>query len=282
MLDRSTGELLPEPRITRERVSGAFSFVPRPGWTAALLPCGKCHGCLRAESRILAIRAYHESTLHEQNSFLTLTYSDENLPADGKVSLRHMQLFWKRLRKRKDIPKIRYLCCGEYGDLYGRPHYHALVFGADFMDSRATKWSDDQYLHPILQDAWGLGMVTHAPLNFSRCAYVAGYVTKKIGCPDVFRKMSTGRGDARGLGYGWLRKYAASARDLGYVVIEGQRLPIPPYYMDKFDFEEVRSAYQKKAVQTAVRSVESGRERSAVVSRAVNAKSKNDQKRGSL
>ena len=44
------------------------------------LPCGKCNGCKQEVAESWAIRAYHESTMHEANSFLTLTYADEHLP----------------------------------------------------------------------------------------------------------------------------------------------------------------------------------------------------------
>ena len=39
----------------------------------------------------------------------------------------------KRLRK-KYGSKIRFFQCGEYGELYGRPHYHACLLNFDFPD----------------------------------------------------------------------------------------------------------------------------------------------------
>lgn len=275
-VDYETGE------FTRRAGSRPLVSAPLPGYASVTVPCGRCPGCLLAQARVLAIRSYHESTLHRCNSFLTLTYADEHLPSDGKVSLDVMQRFWKRLRRRKDVPKIRYLCCGEYGDLTGRPHYHALVFGADFMDSRSRLWTDDQYIHPMLQDVWGLGMVTHAPLNFARCAYVAGYVTKKIGTPDVFRKMSTGRGGNCGLGHGWLKAHADSIRNVGGVVIDGQVLPVPSYYFDKSDLSDVKSASRERVIALESRLVDSGLQRVRKASKAVNNQARVDRKRGNF
>lgn len=270
VVDYETGE------FQRCRHSRPLSFSPVAGWVQMSVPCGKCNGCLLAESRVWSIRAYHESQCHEQNSFLTLTFSDDCLPLDGKICKEHMQLFFKRLRRRSDIPPIRYFYCGEYGDLTNRPHYHALIFGADFMDSRAVLWKDDQYLHPILQQVWGQGMVTHATVNFARCAYVAGYVTKKVGCPDVFRHMSRDPG----LGAGWLKSYADDIRRLGGCMVEGTLLPVPSFYYDKADLQEVKSRAREVAIATDIRLMNKGRHRAAHESRRVNHKFRIDKQRG--
>lgn len=45
---------------------------------------------------------------------------------------RHAQLFTMSLRKvnRKVYPmkQLRYYACGEYGERFGRPHYHYIIF----------------------------------------------------------------------------------------------------------------------------------------------------------
>ena len=65
--------------------------------------------------------------------FLTLTYADEHLPPNGSLVVADLQKFIKRLRKhyakRNNGIKLRYYACGEYGDRYGRPHYHAIICG---------------------------------------------------------------------------------------------------------------------------------------------------------
>lgn len=89
----------------------------------------------------------HEAQMHEENSFITLTYSEENIPSDGNLKPRDFDLFMKRLvqheryyakkEKRKKRP-IRYYHCGEYGEHYGRPHYHAAIFGYGFEGTATT------------------------------------------------------------------------------------------------------------------------------------------------
>ena len=61
------------------------------------LPCGKCTGCKADQSLAWSIRAYHESTCHDYNCFVTLTYDDDHLPRDNRIDKRELQLFFKRL-----------------------------------------------------------------------------------------------------------------------------------------------------------------------------------------
>ena len=63
------------------------------------IACGQCQGCRLERSRQWAVRCLHESKLHADNCFLTLTYSEEHLPRDGSLHIKHVQDFLKRLRK---------------------------------------------------------------------------------------------------------------------------------------------------------------------------------------
>ena len=117
------------------------SDTPSDGvYSSLTLPCGQCIGCRLNYSRNWAIRCVHESSLHEHNCFITLTYNDENLPLNGSLDLKHFQDFMKRLRKKVSVP-IRYFHCGEYGSRLQRPHYHLLLFGLDFPDKKFWKMS---------------------------------------------------------------------------------------------------------------------------------------------
>jgi len=65
---------------------GRVVMVPRKGDrgdTALKLACGQCRGCRLERSRQWAMRCMHEAAQHERNSFITLTYDDENLPFWG-------------------------------------------------------------------------------------------------------------------------------------------------------------------------------------------------------
>lgn len=107
-----------------------------------------------------------EASSHVYNSFVTLTYAPENLPPGESLVPRHAQLWQKRFRK--DFGNgIRFFTIGEYGDLSGRPHYHAAVFGA-------------QPLATELARSWPLGLVHVGELTPDSAAYLSGYVTKKM------------------------------------------------------------------------------------------------------
>lgn len=192
---------------------------------ALQVPCGKCAGCAADKAMTWAIRSYHESTLHGQNCFLTLTYNDDCLPDDQRIDKRHLQGFFKRLRHHV---KFRYYACGEYGDKTCRPHYHAAIFGADFL-AKSVDLGGGCYTNQLLVDTWGFGNVMAAEFNMSTACYVAGYVGKKIGKEDGFHVMS------KGIGFNWLNRYYDDLARTGSVVIEGRELPIPMSYINKFE-----------------------------------------------
>lgn len=64
---------------------------------------------------------------------------------------------------------IRFFASGEYGEKRGRPHYHAILYGASIDDAQAV------------QDTWGFGHTKTVDVTPAAIAYVAGYTSKKIG-----------------------------------------------------------------------------------------------------
>ncbi|WP_143042791.1 rolling circle replication-associated protein [Paracoccus alkenifer] len=57
---------------------------------------------------------------------MTLTYAPRDDLADKILHSKHFQLFMKLLRRAGH--KVRYFVVGEYGDLKGRAHFHAILF----------------------------------------------------------------------------------------------------------------------------------------------------------
>ena len=104
-------------------------------WSEALhdrpvtVPCGRCGECRRDKKRQWAMRSMHEASLHDENSFITLTYDAKYLPENGSLRKTDFSGFMKRLRSRHCGRTIRFFASGEYGEL-GRPHYHSLLFGS--------------------------------------------------------------------------------------------------------------------------------------------------------
>lgn len=102
------------------------------------LPCQSCMQCRLQYARDWSARIMVEAKLCERNSFITLTYNEDNVPHNGQLVKRDFQLFMKRLRAKHSghqsiyglkSPKgkhpIRFVAGAEYGDQFGRPHFHA-------------------------------------------------------------------------------------------------------------------------------------------------------------
>lgn len=224
-------------------MSSIFTKRPSCAYREIWLPCSTCPGCLQDRALAWSIRSYQESQLHIKNSFITLTYSDDNLPSDGKISVDALQKFFKRVRKKYSI---RYLACGEYGSQTRRPHYHALIFGHDFRHLMQQEVdANGSYTSPDLEQFWPFGHNVVAPVSMSTCCYVAGYVNKKQGDEDTFR-LSSRRPP---IGKPWFDQFGDDVRRTGHVVVEGKRLPCPPQY---FDWDECGSLDDLKAERQLV------------------------------
>lgn len=214
-----------------------------------IVPCGRCIECRLERSRQWAVRCVHESQMHDEKCFITLTYSDDHIPCGEKaytLNPRDLQLFMKRLRK-KYGEGIRFFACGEYGDKYGRPHYHACIFGLDFEDKKLYSERDGIRLFDSasLTSLWSLGDCKVGDVTFESAAYVARYImTKKIGrqaryyedmgIEPEFTRMSR----RPGIGASWYEKFKSDIYPHDYTVIRGGIKTRPPkYYNNKYELD---------------------------------------------
>lgn len=153
----------------------------RPGGHAEF-GCGQCMPCRLNKKRMWVSRLMLESFQHEASFFVTLTYRDEELPCDGSVSLRDVQLFFKRLREavRTVNPALRYYCAAEYGDVYGRPHYHAVLFGSLGNESHQNPMRGMKYAgcSCVICRSWSKGTCFIGTVTPHSVAYVVSYLTK--------------------------------------------------------------------------------------------------------
>lgn len=139
-------------------------------YTGGIVPvrCGRCLPCRVQARRIWTTRCVLESYCHEESAFVTLTYSEDQVPDRGNLRRRDVQLFLKRLRARVAPERFRLFGCGEYGDQTWRPHYHLLLFGLS------------PALGGVIEKAWGHGFVQVGECNERTAQYVAGYTMKKM------------------------------------------------------------------------------------------------------
>lgn len=214
-----------------------------------LLSCGQCIGCRLERSRQWAVRCVNEASLYDASSFVTLTYSDANLPVRGMLRYRDFQLFVKRLRKR--VGEVRYVMCGEYGELNSRPHYHACLFGVWFEDREKIRLlgSENVYRSATLDKCWQLGGASFGAVTFESAAYVARYCVKKVTGPaaqDYYHRVDEfGEYDLPpeflrcslkpGIGARWLSRFEADVYPSGNVVSRGTSARAPRYYDKLFE-----------------------------------------------
>lgn len=237
------------------------------------IACGQCVGCRLERSRQWAIRCTHEASLHEENCFITLTFSPEHLEArenPWSLDVRDWQLFMKRLRKRFG-GNIRFFHCGEYGEKQGRPHYHACIFNFDFPDKKlwAVKNGHRLYTSEILEELWPYGFSTIGDVTFESAAYVARYIMKKITgdkAEEHYKKRfideETGEilGEVEikpeyttmsrrpGIGKDWYDIYHTDVYPSDFLTINGKKMR-PPKYYDKlheltrpYEFDDIKQA----------------------------------------
>lgn len=246
---------------------GAIFFRERPDCESIELACGQCIGCRLERSRQWATRCVHEASMHPFNCFITLTYNNDNVPADGGLHYDHFQKFMKRLRRMFSSHEISFYMCGEYGENYGRPHYHACLFGIDFPDRvvhARTGAGFFIFTSEILSGLWPYGFSSVADFSFETAAYVARYVLKKVTGEagkrhyEVLDEMTGEIINRRpefcqmsrrpGIGARWFERYGKSdvlVRDA--VIINGHESTVPRYYdkllkkSDPLAFDDVKA-----------------------------------------
>ena len=207
--------------------SRADAFTDRP----VDVPCGYCIGCRLDRARQWTIRCMHEASLYDDNSFLTLTYADD----PGSLNCEDIQGFFKRLRSRIAPQPVRYIQVGEYGENFGRPHHHAVLFGYRPADlSPVSGGNYPLFASPFIADVWGHGHVTVGDVSPDSLAYVCRYTLKKLG---VDKRVYDGRkpefitmSRRPGIGQAWLDQFSSEVARDGTVLLNGHEVRAPRYY----------------------------------------------------
>lgn len=222
------------------------------------IPCGSCIGCRLERARQWAVRCVHESKLHEENCFVTLTYDDKKLPDNMSLRPRDYVLFMKRLRKHFGAG-VRFFQCGEYGDDTARPHHHALLFNCGFSDRvfyrNSASGCGKLYTSRLLEDLWGHGFCTIGSASFEAAGYIARYSLKKVFGPAadsyygvrVPEYVTMSR--RPGIGADWFKRYWRDWYPSDELVVDGNVSKPPRYYDDlveKVDGKALREVKRRR------------------------------------
>ena len=173
--------------------------------------CGKCIPCRINAARDTVIRIITELKRHKSATFCTYTYSDDYVPKDGFLVKKHMQDMIKRLRKQLKF-SIKVFYIGEYGDLFGRPHYHAIIFGL-------------AYNSPVLRKPfiWPFGFSSFKAVIPARVRYISQYTVKKLKDDMNGNEKPTFSCRSKGFGDNLLQVDPAVC-DRGYIQYDGQNI----------------------------------------------------------
>lgn len=228
-----------------------FSKAKGQPFSETQIPCSNCIGCRLDHARSWQLRITHERPYWDLACFITLTYNKESLPNPPTLVKKHMQDFWKRLRRYHHYhgtgSKIKYFQCGEYGGNTNRPHYHAIIFGLDFADKKRFKKGkrgDQLYTSAKLDELWGHGFCSIGAVSPKSAGYVARYSLKKINgeaAEEHYTYVDEKTGEisilakefvavSQGVGKRHFEDYKEQMYLRDSCILDGKEAPIPKYY----------------------------------------------------
>lgn len=198
-----------------------------------LVPCYYCKACRINRVTQWTIRLLAELSDSQKGLFVTLTYNNTNLPINGTLSKRHLQLFFKKLRKRGH--SIKYFAAGEYGPTTGRPHYHLIILGNVKKEDIEHQWVNG-HVHT--------GLITSASIR-----YTVGYILEKTKTHVEYKKENLEppfQLSSKNLGKNWFEtpeEYEKLVSN-GYFEYKGKKISIPKFLKDKYN--EIKKAPDKR------------------------------------
>jgi len=250
--------------------------------------CGKCLICLQKRKKQWSFRLQEEQADAFSSAFLTLTYNDrylpqgDNGPTGNRLDHKHFIKWLKyyenpiRLKRRKIISeeelerkrlgifedkRLKYYGIIEYGDQFGRPHLHYIIFNVKDWNNVKLAWSSQQNLgtktKPIYYPGESMGRTEVDECNPNTIDYVLKYITKHDPSDGDFEdKEKELSFMSKGLGAGYINP--GTLRHIqqpdGNMVVNrrGFKTALPRYFNKKFLTEKERnnkSAYIRREVE---------------------------------
>lgn len=200
------------------------------------VPCGKCIACQNNRRSSWVLRNRYQNLHSESSIFVTLTYSDENIPLtknqEFTLDYEDVKKFMKRLRKKFPDSSLKYFLCGEYGSHTFRPHYHAIIYNLPLL----TNGKDFiEYYNKIIADTWSLGHVTSSVVTDARIGYITKYIIKSDEDRKKYQESEIKHPKllvSRGIGEGLEARVSSQSGTLRFF---GRSYCVPRYVADKFE-----------------------------------------------
>lgn len=192
--------------------------------------CGQCLFCRKKRAYELACKCVLHSSLYSDNCFLTLTYDEKKDGYHNEFEYSDIQKFKKRLRaycKRNLSRSIEVFNVHEYGK-NGKKHWHLIVFNYDPNDKVLFKTSNSIpiYTSKTLERLWPHGFSTVGNVSEASAMYQAQYCEKDF--KNGNRKTEKqSHSKHSGIGKPYFLKHYKQILTLGYIPINGKKLPLP-------------------------------------------------------
>lgn len=188
------------------------------------VPCGKCGFCMKRKVSDWIFRINEHAAYSAGCYFVTLTYASDPL----QLYKKDLQNLFKRMRKAGAT--FQYYAVGEYGSLFGRPHYHVLFFGleASYADSISTYWS-------LGSGPRSRGFVHVAALSFANVSYTVRYMSRYVDYDKRLSKpfMLCSKRPAIGSGYVDRMRQWHKSNKIFHCQKNQYKVAMPRYYRDR-------------------------------------------------
>lgn len=192
------------------------------------VPCSKCGNCIKRLIGDYTLRCQFQLKHSKYAIFTTLTYAKDPI----QLYKKDLQSFFKRLRRLGF--KFSYFGLGDYGDTYGRPHYHVLFFVSGFFNTDALT-----FIWQSGDPTRSRGFTSSSICTIGRISYVIsyGYLAKLDWDKEDGRQrpfFAISKKPAIGSGYlsPEIKKYHVATKNF-YIQDGRYKKPLPRYYKSK-------------------------------------------------
>lgn len=184
---------------TIEEINSGYGITRYGKVKLVPIPCNNCDQCRlqRANEWVTRIICEYQ-TNGKKGCKIDLTYNPDHVPDGYVLKKSDYQGFVRRLRTYlsrhdKNYTGFKYYIGGEYGETYGRPHYHIIIIGWEPSDLEQIGLSNTgypMYRSSTIDQNWTTGkgksksnngFATIEPLTVETISYATRYTNKKSG-----------------------------------------------------------------------------------------------------